>query len=106
ASVWEKADALAEHLRQADFFNVAKYTTATVKIDRVKKTGENAYEGIATVTMHGNTDEVPVSFTATGSNPIAIEGTATLNRIKFGVGSAEDGITQDVEIMIAADLKG
>ncbi|MEM8994620.1 MAG: YceI family protein [Acidobacteriota bacterium] len=106
ASVWEKADALAEHLRQADFFNVEKYTTATVKIDRVKKTGENSYDGIATVTLHGHTDEVPISFTASGDSPIAIEGTATLNRIKFGIGSAEDGITQDVEVMISTELKG
>ncbi|MEM1181907.1 MAG: YceI family protein [Acidobacteriota bacterium] len=106
ASVWEKADALAEHLRQADFFNVEKYATATVKIDRVKKTGDESYEGIATVTLHGHTDEVPVTFTATGSDPIAIQGSATLNRITFGVGNAEDGITQDVEIMISAELKG
>ena len=110
ASVWEKADALAEHLRQADFFHVEKFATATVKIDRVKKTGEKSYEGTATVTMHGHTNEVPITFDVVGSSPLKIEGSATLSRIAFGIGepydaSNERSIVDDVNVMIAATLE-
>ena len=110
ASVWEKADALAEHLRQADFFNVAEYATATVKIDRVKKTGDKSYEGIATVTMHGHTNEVPITFDVVGMDPIAIEGKATVKRTDFGIGGPYDAsndrsIVEDVQVMISAKLE-
>lgn len=110
ASVWEKADALADHLRQADFFNVAEFATATVKIDRVKQTGEKSYEAIATVTMHGHTNEVPIAFDVVGMDPIAIEGKATLSRTAFGIGAPYDpsndrSIVDDVQVMISAKLQ-
>ena len=110
ASVWEKADALAEHLRQADFFNVAEFATAKVTIDRVKKTGDKSYEGIATVTMHGHTNEVPITFNVTGMDPLAIEGSATLSRTAFGIGEPYDAsndrsIVDDVQVMISAKLE-
>lgn len=109
ASVWEKAADLAEHLRQADFFNVSKFTTSTVKIHDVKKTGENAYDATATVTLHGHTKDVPVSFTVVGSDPLQIEGEATLSRTAFGIGEPHDpesdrSIVDDVQVMISATI--
>ena len=110
ASVWEKAEDLANHLRQADFFDVAKYTTATVRIHGVKKTGDNAYDATATVDFHGFTNDVPVSFNVVGESPLKIEGTATLQRTAFGIGGEYDpandrSITDDVQISLSATLK-
>ncbi|MEM8934720.1 MAG: YceI family protein, partial [Acidobacteriota bacterium] len=89
-SVSEKAEALAEHLRQADFFNVAKFATSTVKIHGATKTGDNTYDATATVDLHGHTSDVPVSFTVVGTSPLQIEGTATLQRTAFGIGGPYD----------------
>ncbi len=109
ASVSEKTEALADHLRQADFFHVAKFTTATVKIHGVKKTGDNAYDATATVDFHGFTNDVPVQFTVVGESPLQIEGTATMQRTAFGIGgeydpSNERSITDDVSISLSATL--
>ena len=109
ASVWEKTEALADHLRQADFFHVAKFTTATVKIHGVKKTGDNSYDATATVDFHGFTNDVPVQFKVVGESPLKIEGTATMQRTAFGIGgeydpSNERSITDDVNISLSATL--
>lgn len=108
ASVWEKTDALAEHLRQADFFHVAKYATATVKIHDVKKADDH-YTATATVDFHGHTKDVPVTFKVVETSPLKIEGTATLQRTAFGLGgeydpSKERSITDDVAISLSATL--
>lgn len=85
-SVWEKAADLISHLLTPDFLDVKKYTTATVKIDRAEKTGDDTYEAVATVSLHGVTVEVPIEFKVVGSSPLEIEGTATLSRTAFDVG--------------------
>ena len=110
ASVWEKADALAEHLRQADFFNVAKFATATVKIHSAKKNADGNYDATATVDFHGHTGDVPVSFEVVSESPLKIKGSATLQRTAFGLGgeydpSNERSITDDVAITLEATLQ-
>lgn len=108
-SVWENASALADHLRTADFFDVEKFAKATVKVHSAKKTGEDTYSATATVDFHGHTGDVPAEFKVVGTSPLKIEGTATLDRVAFGIGgpydeSNERSIVQGVEIMISATL--
>ena len=111
ASVWENSAKLAEHLRQPDFFNVVKLPTATVKIDRVKKVGDNSYEATAAVTFMGMTKDVPARFDVVGTAPLKIEGSATLDRTAFNLGgpthdpSNRSSIANEVEIMIAATVE-
>lgn len=109
ASVWEKASKLADHLRTADFFDVAKYTTATVKIDRAKSTGENSYEAMAAISLHGHDADVPVTFKVVSESPLQIEGSATLSRTAFGIGrpykpDSERSIVEEVEILMQLTL--
>lgn len=109
ASVWETSSKLADHLRTADFFDVAQFTTATVKIHGISKTGDNTYDATATVTFHGHTNDVPVSFEVTGTEPLRIQGTATLQRTAFGIGGPYDpsndrSIVDDVAITLDATL--
>ncbi len=109
ASVWEKAADLADHLRTADFFDVAKYTTATVKIDRAKSTGENTYEAMAAVNLHGHDADVPVIFKVVSESPLQIEGSATLSRTSFGIGRPhapdnERSIAEEIEIQMELTL--
>ena len=110
ASVWENASALADHLRTADFFDVEKFGQATVKVHSAEKTGDNTYSAIATVDFHGHTNDVPAEFTVVGTDPLEIEGTATLDRTAFGIGgpydpSNERSIVDGVAIMINATLE-
>jgi len=54
-----------EHLKNADFFDVAKYPTITFKSTSVSKTGGGKYRVRGDLTMHGVTKEV--SLEASGS---------------------------------------
>ena len=51
----EKRD---EHLRSADFFDVAKFPTITFKSKSVKQTGADAGDIVGDLTMHGVTKEI------------------------------------------------
>ena len=51
----EKRD---EHLKSADFFDVAKYPSITFKSKSFKSIGKNTYELVGDFTMHGVTKEI------------------------------------------------
>ena len=109
ASVWEKANALAEHLRTADFFDVEKFAKAKITIDGAKKGEDDSYVALAVVEMHGKTSEVPVNFEVTSKVPLQIAGSAVLSRTAFGIGRPhqpdnERSITDEVEIELTATL--
>jgi polyisoprenoid-binding protein YceI len=109
ASVWEKAAELVAHLLSSMFFDVRKYAKATVKVDRVKNTGDKTYNGLATLNLRGLTGEVPIVFEVVGEDPLEVEGKATVSRLAFGVGPPYDpddemAIVDDVEILLRAKL--
>ncbi|MEM6456181.1 MAG: YceI family protein [Acidobacteriota bacterium] len=106
-SVWEKAQALADHLRAPDFFNVKKYPTATVKIHNAKAAGAaDTYSAEAKIDFLGVSRTVPVNFKVTGTDPLRIEGTATMDRTAFNLGGPshdannERSIVNSVSIML------
>ena len=103
ASVWEKAEDLANHLRQHDFFHVEKFATSTVKIHGAEKQDDGSYVATATIDLHGVTKDVPVSFNVTSESPLQIEGEATLSRLAFGVGEA-GSISDEVKIALSATV--
>ena len=47
-----------DHLRSADFFNVAKYPEITFKSRTVKRTGESSGDIVGDLTMHGVTKPI------------------------------------------------
>jgi polyisoprenoid-binding protein YceI len=53
ASIDTGHQALNEHMRSVDFFDVAKYPTLTFKSDTVKFSGDTPVEIDGTLTMHG-----------------------------------------------------
>ena len=111
ASVAEKSEKLAAHLRTPDFFDVKRFTTATVKIHGAKKKEEaEGYTATATVGLHGMSSDVPVEFTVTSKKPLAISGTAVLVRTAHGIGGPYEpgngrSITDDISITLDATLK-
>ena len=90
ATANEKRDA---HLKSPDFFDTAKFPTATFKSKSWKKTGENTFDVTGDLTIKEVTKEIVLKTTLVGTGPgmggatlTGWEGTTTLKRTDFGVG--------------------
>jgi polyisoprenoid-binding protein YceI len=91
-SVSSANDKRDEHLRAADFFNVAQFPSASFKSTAWKKTGENTYAISGNLTVRGVTKPVVLNATLLGfgdgmggAKLVGWEATTTLNRKDFGV---------------------
>lgn len=91
ASINTANEARDNHLRNPDFFDVAKYPELTFKSSRIEKTADGL-RMIGTLTMHGVSKEVTIPFTFNGkvkdpwgNERIGFEGAATLNRTDYGL---------------------
>ena len=80
------------HLKNPDFFDVEKYPTITYKSTKVKKVGEDRYEVVGNLTMHGVT--LPVTLTAEfggvgtdpwGNTKLGLTVSGELDRKAFGL---------------------
>jgi polyisoprenoid-binding protein YceI len=85
----EKRDA---HLQSPDFFDAAKFSTATFKSKAWKKTGEDAFDVTGDLTLHGITKEVVLKTKLLAFGPgmqgaqlSGWEATTVLNKTDFGV---------------------
>ncbi len=83
-----------EHLKAADFFDVAKYPTITFKSTKVAKAGKGKLKVTGDLTMHGVTKPVVLDVegpSAAAKNPwgMTVRGASaktTINRKDFGLG--------------------
>jgi polyisoprenoid-binding protein YceI len=107
----EKRDA---HLQTPDFFDAAKFTTATFKSKSWKKTGEDSFDVTGDLTLKGVTKEIVLKTKLLGFGPgmqgaqlSGWEATITLNRSDFGVSGYAGAIGDDVALTVSveADLK-
>jgi len=83
------------HLKSPDFFDAAKFPTASFKSKSWKKTGENTFDVTGDLTIKDVTKEVVLKTTLVGTGPgmggatlTGWEATTTLKRSDFGVGGA------------------
>jgi polyisoprenoid-binding protein YceI len=102
----EKRD---EHLKTADFFDVAKYPEITFQSKSVEKKG-NQFIATGTFTMHGVSKELSIPFTMTGkyTNPktqntvYGFRARLVLNRRDYGINwqhnTVPNWVGDDVEI--------
>jgi len=81
-----------EHLRSADFFDVANQPTITFKSQSVKPTGKDAFAVTGELTMRGVTKAItlPVQFLGEGRDPwgnekVGFDITTVLNRKDYGI---------------------
>ena len=81
-----------EHLRTADFFDVAKFPTITFKSVSIKERSKDLYDVTGDFTMHGVTKRLtlPVQFLGFGRGPggsekAGFEIETTVNRKDYGV---------------------
>jgi len=117
ASVTTANDARDKHLKSGDFFDAAKYPTATFTSLSWKKTGGNTFDITGELTLHGITKSVVLNAQLLGFGPgmqgaqlSGWQATAKLNKSDFGVngpavlGSAL-GNEVTITINVEADLK-
>lgn len=82
-------DGRDDHLRTADFFDVATYPEITFTSERIVKT-EKGYTVVGDFSMHGITKKLELPFEITGvdgENTIGISLRFSINRMDYGVGT-------------------
>jgi polyisoprenoid-binding protein YceI len=100
-----------EHLRSADFFDVAKYPTLTFRSNRVEKAGDEYFKVSGDLTIHGVTKEV--TFDIEGPTPsvkdpwgnvrAGITGATKINRKDFGL--VWNALTETGGVMVGDEVK-
>ena len=103
--------ALDEHLRSEDFFEVAKFPTATFRSTKVERgAGKDRLKVTGELSLHGVTKPVTLDVTIlkVGSNPrtqlptVGFEATATLKRSDFGLGEYVPQVGDEIRMQITS----
>lgn len=97
-----------EHLRSADFFNVAQFPAVTFKSTKVEKTGENTGNVTGDLTLLGVTKPVTlnVTFNKAAISPVSKKyvvgfgATAALKRSDWGMVFGLPGVGDEVSVTI------
>jgi len=104
-----------DHLRGADFFDVAKYPQITFQSTKVAKGKGGGYVATGNLTMHGVTKAVSLPFNIDGpikdpfgGTRFGLETQTKLNRHDYGVGatgmfSGDSAVGSDVNVTISLE---
>lgn len=95
-----------EHLKSADFLDVAKYPTATFVSDKVELTSQDTAKVSGMLTLHGVTKPVvlDVRLNKIGENPMnhlktaGFSATGTIKRSEFGISAYVPNISDEIEL--------
>lgn len=113
-SINTKTQKRDDHLRSADFFDVAQYPTMSFQSTKVTKGEGNALSVEGNLTMHGVTKPVTLTVTFLGSGPPApgqragFEATTKIDRKDFGIvwnRSMDNGMLLGDEVAIAIGIE-
>lgn len=103
---------LNDDFKSADFFDFAKFPTATFKSTRVEKgAAPDTLKVIGDLSLHGTVRPITldVSLNKVGTNPrnnvptVGFEATATLKRSDFGLGLYVPQVSDEIRIHITAE---
>jgi polyisoprenoid-binding protein YceI len=111
ASIDTRVEARNNHLKSADFFEVAKYPSLNFKSTRIEKAGKDKYKLMGNLTIHGVTRPVTMDLVYKGTveNPMSKKQTAgfqitgTIKRSDFNVGPGFPAAVISEEVRIKAD---
>jgi polyisoprenoid-binding protein YceI len=104
---------LDEHLRSADFFDVAKFPTVTFTSTKVERgNGPEKLRVTGELTMHGATKPVTldVAVTKVGINPrlnvpcVGFEATTKLKRSDFDLGKFVPLVSDEIQVHISSEV--
>lgn len=92
-------------MRGASFLNTAKFAQARFVAAKFRALGGNQYAADGSLTLHGVSKPVTLSFTWTpGAKPVLM-GKATVKRLDFGVGTGDWADTSLIPNAIAVSTK-
>jgi polyisoprenoid-binding protein YceI len=103
---------LNDDFRSSDFFDFAKFPSATFKSSKVEKgTAPNTLKVAGELSVHGVTKPVALDVTVNkiGTNPrnhvptVGFEAMATLKRSDFGLGLYVPQVSDEIQIHITAE---
>lgn len=103
--------ALDQHLRSEDFFEVAKFPTASFRSTRVEPgMGKDRLKVTGELNLHGVTRPVTLDVVVlkVGSNPrtqlatVGFEATTTLKRSDFGLGAFVPQVSDEIRLQITS----
>lgn len=111
ASIDTRVEQRNNHLKSADFFDVAKYPELTFKSTSLKKNGKDKYKLSGNLTLHGITKPVTMNLNYRGvtQNPMSKATTAgfqldgVIKRSDFNVGTGFTAPILSDEVRIKAD---
>jgi polyisoprenoid-binding protein YceI len=89
ASVDTQSDERDEALRSTEFFNVRKLAQARYVATRFRALGKGRYVADGTLSLNGVSKPVALTFSWTAGAKPVLNGTATLKRLEFGVGTGD-----------------
>ena len=101
-----------QHLKSADFFNVAQFPAAKFTSSSVKATGDGAWEVTGALSLHGQTRDVTATLEKTGEgtfrgNPVTgIEARFTIKRSGFGMTYGIEGGGLGDEVTVIVSIEG
>ncbi|MGA9342482.1 MAG: YceI family protein [Rhodanobacteraceae bacterium] len=112
ASIDTHVPALDEHLKQADFFDAAKYPTITFKSTAVERAAKpDTFKVTGDLTIHGVTK--PATLLATLNKrgehamrkapAIGFDATTTLKRSDFGMGAYVPAVSDEIRVHITTE---
>ncbi len=109
-SLTADAPKLTEHLKTADFFDVAKYPEATFVSTEIKAGGEKGASHTITgnMNLHGFTKSItfPATIVVT-PDAITVDSTFSINRKNFGINyaGATDNLIRD-DVLLTLHVRG
>lgn len=94
-----------EQMRGDAFFDARKFAQARYSATQFRALGGNRYAADGTLSLHGVTKPVTLTFTWTpGAQPV-LNGKASVNRLDFGVGSGDWADTSLIPNAISVSAK-
>ena len=108
ASISTGNDKRDEHLRGADFFDVATYPTLTFKSTSVKEVAKGKLKVTGTFTLHGVSKTVVIHVSNHGTTPgmapnsviAGFEGSLKIKRSEYGMTKMVGPVGDEVEIAL------
>jgi polyisoprenoid-binding protein YceI len=102
--------ALDEHLKGADFFDAAKFPTATFKSTKVEPTSATTAKVTGDLTIHGVTKPVTLDVTLNKKGPNMMKketagftAKGTINRSDFGISTYVPAVSDQIDLYIEAE---
>lgn len=111
-SLYTGVDKFTDHLKSADFFDVAKFPTASFKSTAVSTAGDGKLKVDGDLTIHGVTKPVSLDVTINkvgdapggkGGTAAGFDASTTVKRSDFGLGLYVPNVSDEIRIEITTE---